>query len=315
MRTLPFILSTIAVLSPYALHSNEVFVPENKPICTRPFPLEPTTYTFSSTHGDICVWDSGGTGKAVLFIHGNSCCKEVFTKQFNSDLTKKYRFIALDLPGHGQSAKAINPEKTYCLDGYSDVLIELIKELRLENPFVVGWSLGGHVALNALAKGQTFAATLITGTPPIEITYQGFQKGWLPIPEIMHLWGKEKFTTNDANLFIKCTNLRFDLKKDSFILDAVLKTDGLCRSQLAKSMGTKSVANQRTLVETNNTPLCIIQGTEDRVNLDYLKNEVKYKNLFNGKIYEIEGAGHAVFWEEPEIFNAIVADFFETLSK
>ncbi len=315
MRALHSFLSLLVVLSPVALKANDLPIPENKPICTRPFPLEPTTYTFSSTHGDISVLDSGGPGKAVLFIHGNSCCKEVFTRQFESELTKKYRLITFDLPGHGQSAKAINPEKTYHYDGYSALLIELIQELRLENPYIVGWSLGGHVALNALAKGQAFAGILLTGAPPIELNYDGFKKGWLPMPGVMQLWSKERFSLEDAELFLNGVNCRFDLKKDSFILEAVLKADARGRTLLLRSLVNNPFANQKTLVETDTTPLCIVQGTEDRVNLDYLKNEVKYKNLFNGKIYEIQGAGHTVFWEEPKVFNTILEDFLGTLSK
>lgn len=306
---LHLIFPMLAAFSPLVLPTAFAAIPEYKPTCALPYPQETKTYTLTTTHGDISVWDSGGDGKPVIFLHGNSCCKEVFAPQFNSNLAIKYRFIAIDLPGHGQSAKAVDPEKTYCFDGYSEVLIELIQKIKLENPAVIGWSLGGHIALNALAKDQKFAGILITGTPPIELTPAGFEKGFLPVPELMKLWSKINFTKEDAILFLTGTNTRIDFEKDPFLLDAVLKTDGLCRSYLSASIVKKTVANQKTLVETNATPLCIVLGKNDKVNLTYVTKEVKYKNLFNGKVYEIEDAGHAVFWEQPETFNAILSEF------
>lgn len=106
MYMLTSIIFLVAALSPFTVDTE---IPEGKPICTRPFPLQPTTYTFSSTHGDVAVWDSGGPGRPVFFINGNSSDKEIFTQQ-----SSKFRFIALDLPGHGE--------------GYSQMVIELIEE-------------------------------------------------------------------------------------------------------------------------------------------------------------------------------------------
>ena len=146
MRLLLPILPLLALLSPLALDADLVPIPEGKPICTRPFSREPITYSFSSTYADIAVWDSGGTGRPVIFIHGNSCCKEVFTHQFHSELPGQYRLIALDLPGHGQSSKARDPKKGYCIDGHSQIVIELIEKLHLESPFLVGglWAAMSH---------------------------------------------------------------------------------------------------------------------------------------------------------------------------
>lgn len=312
MHFLQYILFLLIVVQGWPfLHSDVTSFPKNKPICTRPFSNSPTTYTFSSTHADVAVWDSGGPGKPVVFVHGNSLCKEVFMQQFNSELTQKYRFIAFDLPGHGQSSKASDPEKIYCLDGYAQVLIELMGELHLENPFLVGWSLGGHIVLEALAKGQKCAGVLMTGTPPIEVSYKGFQKGFRSTPEMMHLWSKKEFTKDEALLFLHAGKCRIDPKHHPFVLEAVLKTDGRCRDLLTKTIGTTPCANHKILVETNDTPLCMVLGTEDNLNLDYVTTEVKYLNLFTGKVHLIEGAGHTVFWEQPQLFNAILANFLD----
>ena len=65
-----------------------------------------TTSVVPTSFADIAVSDSAGAGSAVLMIHGNSSCKEVFRHQLESPLGARLRLIAMDLPGHGASSDA-----------------------------------------------------------------------------------------------------------------------------------------------------------------------------------------------------------------
>ena len=81
-----------------------------------------STKTRYTSHGEISVVESSGTGLPVVMIHGNSSCKEVFARQLESPLADKYRMIAFDLPGHGASQDAVDPARTYSMPGYADVM-------------------------------------------------------------------------------------------------------------------------------------------------------------------------------------------------
>ncbi len=265
----------------------------------------------STSQGNIAVWDSQGTGKPVLFLHGNSACKEVFALQFESSLAQKYRFIAIDLPGHGNSDKAVDPEKTYTISGYTDVAIEVMKKMQLTDPIVVGWSLGGHIGLNMLQKGQKLAGLLITGTPPINISPEGFAEGFRPLPLFKTLFTQIVFSEAEAKEFMSGGG--FDTEKHPFIVAAALKTDGYARHYLAESMGKGVGGNQKETVEKDKTLLCVIQGGNDEgINNDYIL-KLQYKNLFN-QVYIIENSGHAVFWEKPEEFNRILSLFLARIN-
>src|SRR5262249_5869827 len=113
---------------------------------------DPITYSVSTTEGKISIWDSQGTGSPVLFLHSNSACKEAFLPQFKSKALQKYRLIAMDFSGHGASDKAKHREKIYSVEGHAKVVQQVLKKLKLESPVVVGWSLGGHVALELIRK-------------------------------------------------------------------------------------------------------------------------------------------------------------------
>ena len=66
-------------------------------------------------------------------IHGNSSCKEVFRNQLEGGIGSAFRCIAMDLPGHGRSDDARDPEKTYSMPGYADTAIELMETLGHSN--------------------------------------------------------------------------------------------------------------------------------------------------------------------------------------
>lgn len=269
-------------------------------------------YFISTSQGNIAVTDSQGSGKPVLFLHGNSACKEVFAPQFASPLAQKYRFIAIDLPGHGDSDKATDPAKTYTISGYTDVVIEVMKKMELADPIVVGWSLGGHLGLNLIQKAQKLAGLLITGTPPIDISAEGFAEGFRPLPLFKTLFTQIVFSEAEAKEFMSGGG--FDTDKHPFIVAAALKTDGYARQNLAVSMGKGVGGNQKKIVEEDKTPLCVIQGEKDEgINNDYIL-KLKYKNLFN-QVYIIEKSGHAVFWEKPEEFNPILSLFLSSCER
>lgn len=265
------------------------------------------TYFVSTTQGNISIWDTKNEGDPVLFIHGNSACKEVFFKQFVSELGKKYRLLAIDLPGHGESNRANDPEKTYTIPGYADVILEVIEKLDLQNLVIVGWSLGGHIALCVLEKYNKIKGLLITGTPPITISREGFQKGFNPLPLFETLFNKIEFSTEEATEFMSASGI--DVKTDPFIVEAALNSDGRARHYLVESMFKERGGDQKKIVETNSTPLCIIQGEKDLgINNAYIES-LNYKNLFNQKVYIAKNSGHSVFWQDPSFFNQILSEF------
>lgn len=272
--------------------------------------MEPNFYKLPTSAGNISIWDSHGVGNPVLFIHGNSACKEVFSNQIAA-FGKKWRCIAFDLPGHGESDPAKDPEATYSFDGYSRIAIEIIEKMHLMNPIVVGWSLGGHIGLDMLKKAQKLAGLLITGTPPINVSPEGFQQGFLPNPIFATLFTKIDFTRDDAETFMKGGG--FDTDKYPFFIESALKTDGRARALLAASMMNGVGGNQREIVENNNTDLCVVQGKDDSgINNEYIKG-IEFGNLFNS-VYIVENSGHAVFWEQPNAFNHILELFLAKVS-
>jgi len=84
-------------------------------------------------------------GPPIVFIHGLAQSHLSFLPQLASGLAEKYRLLAYDLRGHGESAKP--RDVGYYNDGkrWADELAAVIERTGAEKPILVGWSLGGRV--------------------------------------------------------------------------------------------------------------------------------------------------------------------------
>jgi pimeloyl-ACP methyl ester carboxylesterase len=93
-----------------------------------------------------------GQGEPVVLIHGLHSSAEINWKLTGvvAELAKDHQVIAFDLPGHGRSDRPEN-EDAYGLQLVEDVVL-LLDHLKIEKAHVVGYSLGGMVALKFLAK-------------------------------------------------------------------------------------------------------------------------------------------------------------------
>lgn len=80
----------------------------------------------------------------VVLLHGSPGDKEDF-RSLGPELGKRYRVVAPDLPGFGGSTEDI-PD--YSIRAHARYIIELIDALGIERAHLLGFSMGGGVALN-----------------------------------------------------------------------------------------------------------------------------------------------------------------------
>ncbi|MEM6647817.1 MAG: alpha/beta hydrolase, partial [Bacteroidota bacterium] len=106
-------------------------------------------------------------GPPIVFVHGNSLSSGAFKYQIQSAALSRYQIFALDLPGHGASDWSATPDKAYSLPGYAKVLSQFARELDIQNALFVGWSLGGHVVMEAIPQLSLASGFMVFGAPPL----------------------------------------------------------------------------------------------------------------------------------------------------
>lgn len=254
----------------------------------------------------IVVYESGGRGPAVLLIHGNSADAQTFRHQLGGDFGKNHRVVALDLPGHGNSSAAADPEATYCLAGYASVVVEVVQRVQLVRPVVAGWSLGGHVALEAADWLTDAAGFLIYGTPPLGIP-PAMEQAFLPNSAMAAAFSAT-VSEEEAIAFANAC-LKPGAEAPPGLREAFLNTDGRARAHVGASVGVANYKDEVEIVANMETPLAVIHGAEEQlVNVDYIRG-LAMPSLWRGEVQIIEDAGHAPHWEQPEQFNALLAEF------
>jgi len=277
-------------------------------------------YTKIATpHGHLNVSVSGKprAGSAtILFIHGNSSDSRIWHPLLSAfSLSKTHRTIIWDLPGHGESSDAPDPQMTYTMTGYAQAAVDVLKEIgplqdgfaessRAENSWmnklvVMGWSLGGHIAIELipLLPAGLLKGIMIVGTPPalgIEQTSRGFK-----MDVHMTAAAKDELTEEEKVAFAQSvTGGRYE----EWFLDAVSRTDPRARKIMWDAFnGGKGVDQCKTVKDWGDGYVGVVNGRDEPfVNLEYL-DDLVYGKLWEGKCTRVSGQ-HAPFWEHSEEF-------------
>jgi valacyclovir hydrolase len=96
---------------------------------------------------DKVYYDIRGNGtKHLLLIHGLGFSSDIFLphlKYYDND----YKIILTDLPGHGRSARLQKFPQDY-YSQCSDILLDLLKSLKIKEVDIIGLRGGGIIAMN-----------------------------------------------------------------------------------------------------------------------------------------------------------------------
>lgn len=118
-------------------------------------------------------YDDVGSGNAPLFIYGHPFNRTMWNSQVQS-LRWKYRTIAPDLRGYGQSSLGIDPVST--LESMAGDMVRLLDRLSVARVCVVGLSMGGQIAMEfARSFPHRTAATVFAATFPQAETPEGVE--------------------------------------------------------------------------------------------------------------------------------------------
>ena len=112
---------------------------------------------FLELHGDRVAYRDDGDGEVLLLIHGMAGNSDSW-RSVLPQLSKKFRVIAPDLLGHGESAK---PRSDYSLGAFAVWPRGFLDELGVRQATVVGHSLGGGVAMQFVYQHPDYVKRLV----------------------------------------------------------------------------------------------------------------------------------------------------------
>ena len=273
--------------------------------------------TIPTTHGDLYVSDTGNTrGPCILLIHGNSFSSKIFRHQLTSpNLTSRYRLVALDLPGHGQSSNAPDPNKSYTQPSYAGAAIEVLQHLGISEAVVLGWSLGGHIAIEMMPRFPGLRGIMIVGTPPVDHgeVLDGFSLANSSGEDPLKTAYPARSDLSEAEM-AEYARICADPPFEDWMEETVKRTDQKTREIMFTAFVRSEDVTQRTIVETDKrVRVAVVNGkSEPWINLNWIRN-INFAKLWRNECIEMEGLLHAPFWAKPDAFEPLLLEFMESL--
>jgi len=121
------------------------------------------TGQYADVNGINLYFETHGTGRPLILLHGGLGSGEMFGPVLPA-LGERHQVIAVDLQGHGRTADIDRPLDIRLM---ADDIAALIGHLGLDQPDIVGYSLGGGVALHTAAKYPAKVRRLVAASANI----------------------------------------------------------------------------------------------------------------------------------------------------
>jgi len=125
---------------------------------------------YALVNGLNLYYESHGTGEPLILLHGGLGATEMFGEVLPL-LSKTRRVIAVDLQAHGRTADIDRP---MTFEAMADDIAALMKHLEIERADVMGYSLGGVVALRIAVRHPDMVRKLVL----VSIAFR--LDGWYP---------------------------------------------------------------------------------------------------------------------------------------
>lgn len=108
---------------------------------------------------DINYLDFGNKkGDAIVLLHGWGQNIEMM-RMLGEPFKENYRIIVIDFPGFGKSSE---PKKVMDVGDYTSIVEKLLKNLKIENPILVGHSFGGRVSVKFASRNKVKKVILLS---------------------------------------------------------------------------------------------------------------------------------------------------------
>lgn len=262
--------------------------------------------SFFSYRGKRIWFKSSGKGKAIVLLHGYLESSDVWNG-FGEKLSKKYRIISVDLPGHGLSD--IYGE-VHTMEFMATAVKELLDSLDIRRAFLVGHSLGGYITLAFLDLFPGYlSGYCLFHSQPFADTPEALEKRIREI-NIVKMGKKNLMYPDNVIRMFAPTNLeKFSgaLQRSKNIASHI-PGEGI----IAVLKGMMERPSRKTIMEEGRVPCLWILGSMDTY-IPYDSIQARVNLPSNAETIILKNSGHLGFIEEEELSVITVTRFVNIL--
>jgi pimeloyl-ACP methyl ester carboxylesterase len=258
----------------------------------------------------VNVVDGGGDGPPLLFVHGLGGCWQNWLLNLPAFMGS-HRVVTLDLPGFGASEM---PSEPISIRGYARTLDGVCDALGVENPVVVGNSLGGFVAAEMALSFSTRVAKLVL------VSAAGLSTEYLqrePLLAFARVWAAASTRAGArSDTVVRRRRLR------RFALQTVVRyperlsvpltyelVQGAGKDGFVPALEALMDYSFRDRLERIEMPVLIVWGRNDI--LVPVGDAARFERLIGANAHKVifDDTGHLAMLERPSRFNELLAGF------
>lgn len=271
----------------------------------------------ASVNGHDVAYRMEGHGQVILLVHGIAACSATWHEAMRA-LVPRYRVVAPDLLGHGDSAK---PATDYSLGAHASFLRDLLSELAVERVTAVGHSFGGGIVLQLSYQHPEVCERIVLEASG------GLGREVNAMLRVLSVPGAELVLPVVAPSFVrKQGDALFDWIRRKGIRSPRMQEGWLAYSSLADPGTRRAFVHElRSVVEFGGQfvsamdrlraaaehPTLIVWGDEDAM-IPVEHGRAAHQHIPGSRLEVFPEAGHFPHAEYPERFAAVLSDFIES---
>jgi len=228
----------------------------------------------------------------IVFIHGYlGSSRSHWGRQLDDQkLSSKYHLVAPDLRGFGKSSLGKFVEKNNTDDIIEDIHLLITEILHLENPILIGYSVGATLCmLYHLKYTNTVRGLILVGPRPF-------------ISKSTRAW----------NFLAKEKRSEEKKKSTSSFTWSIVKIFAKFGTYLSTHIQKRRKKDYLKQIGDIDIPILMIYGKKDSVSPQIVFNTLK-ENLPPHTSYYAHDGDHGIANNQPDVFNGLILDFAEEI--
>ncbi|MGH9811813.1 MAG: alpha/beta fold hydrolase [Candidatus Acidiferrales bacterium] len=253
------------------------------------------------------AWEEAGRGAPVVLLHAFPLSRKMWAPQVEA-LAPRYRVIAPDFRGHGESGVA---DEDSTMERLAEDVRGLLDHLKLERVVLGGLSMGGYVALAFYRRWPELVAALVLADTRASADTEEGRKGRYETAALAEREGNAAIADMMVPKLLGPATLERKPEVVAAVRAMILEASPAGIAAALRGMAARPASFD--LLPTIKCPTLIIVGELDGLTPP-ADSEAMAKAIPGSTLVRIAEAGHLSNLEQPEEFNSALSGFLNSLS-
>ncbi|MEO9308000.1 Alpha/beta hydrolase [Nitrosotalea sinensis] len=248
---------------------------------------------------NIRYLEDGNSDRTIVLLHGLGGYAERWNNLFPF-LSKKYRVIAPDLIGYGQSDK---PSVDYTPEFFTKFVFNFMNAVGIKKTFLIGTSLGGQIVIECAASQNDIIEKIILISPA------GIMRKSTPTLDaytMAALYPNKDSVKNAYQMMVGPGKQISETSVERFVNN--MSRPNAKMVFLSTLLGLKNAPDIHDKLASITIPTLVIWGRDDKL-IPFEYSQQFVSTIPNCEFVAMDGCGHSPYVEDPEELAKIITKF------